>query len=87
MGDQLSVIPSFVGDGMAMALASGLAAADAIAAGQASAEFHAAWARRTGRQMRVARGGAWLMRAMPGLFIVAAGSPAATLAMRATRMR
>lgn len=40
-GDQLPVIPSFVGDGMAVALASGEAAA---------------WVRRTARQMRVAPG-------------------------------
>ena len=87
VGDQLCVIPSFVGDGMAMALASGLAVAEAIAAGQDSAEFHAAWARRTARQMRLASAGAWLMRTMPRTFLGTLGSPAAGLVMRGTRIR
>jgi len=86
VGDQLSVIPSFTGDGMAMAMASGLAAAAAIAAGQGAAAFHAVWRRRSARQMRLAAAGAWLMQRMPGGFVAAMGTPLAALAMRATRV-
>lgn len=87
VGDQVSVIPSFTGDGMAMALASGLAAAQAIVAGQGAAEFHAAWCRRSARQMQLAAAGAWLMRRMPGTFVAAMGSSLAPWAMRGTRVR
>ncbi|WP_376098654.1 NAD(P)/FAD-dependent oxidoreductase [Roseomonas sp. CCTCC AB2023176] len=43
VGDQAAVIPSLTGDGIAMALHSGLAAARAIVAGRPAAEHHAAW--------------------------------------------
>lgn len=86
VGDQLSVIPSFTGDGMAMALASGLAAAQAIGARQGAPAFHAAWRRRSARQMGLAAAGAWLMQRMPGGFVAAMGTPLATLAMRGTRV-
>ena len=39
VGDQLAVIPSFTGDGMAIALFSGIAAAHAALAGESAAEF------------------------------------------------
>lgn len=55
IGDQASVIPSFCGDGVAMALASGLAAAQAIRAGQDAAAHHAAWRRSVAGGMRLAR--------------------------------
>lgn len=87
VGDQLSVIPSFAGDGMAMALASGLAAARAILAGQDSAAFHAQWRRRSARPMRLAGAGAWLMRHLPLGFVAALGSPLAAPLMHATRIR
>lgn len=83
-GDQVSVVQSFVGDGMAMALASGEAAARAILEGQGAAAWHAAWARRTARQMRVASAGAWLMRAAPGVFLRVVGNP---WAARLTRLK
>ncbi len=41
IGDQAAVIPSFTGDGMAMALRSARAAADAILAGRTAARYHA----------------------------------------------
>ena len=41
VGDQLGVIPSFSGDGMALALASGIAAARAVLKGESAAEFQA----------------------------------------------
>jgi flavin-dependent dehydrogenase len=85
VGDQLSVIPSFTGDGMAMALASGLAAAEAILAGEDAPRFHAEWRRRSARPMRLAGLGAWLMRTAPAAFALAA-SPAAAWMARATRI-
>jgi flavin-dependent dehydrogenase len=39
VGDQLAVIPSFVGDGTALALASGIAAARAVLNGQSAQDF------------------------------------------------
>ncbi|HEV3242608.1 MAG TPA: hypothetical protein VGY14_05125 [Methyloceanibacter sp.] len=39
LGDQLAVIPSFTGDGMAIALYSGIAAAQAVLAGDGAASF------------------------------------------------
>jgi flavin-dependent dehydrogenase len=39
LGDQLAVIPSFTGDGMAIALYSGIAAAQAVLAGDTAAQF------------------------------------------------
>jgi flavin-dependent dehydrogenase len=39
VGDQLAVIPSFVGDGTALALASGIAAARAVLKGEGAQEF------------------------------------------------
>ena len=86
VGDQVSVIHSFTGDGMAMALASGLAAAEAMVAGQGASEFHAAWRRRSVGQMRLATAGAWLMRRMPGTFVTAMGTPMAHWAMHGTRV-
>ena len=40
IGDQAAVIPSFTGDGMAMALRSARAAADAILAGRTATRYH-----------------------------------------------
>lgn len=75
VGDQVSVIPSFVGDGMAMALASGGAAARAILDGQGAGAWHTTWRRRSARQMRVASAGAWLMASAPRLFLHTVGHP------------
>lgn len=86
VGDQVSVIPSFTGDGMAMALASGLAAARAIIGGHGAAEFHADWRRRSASQMRVAAAGAWMMQRLPSVFVGVLGTPLAPMAMRATRV-
>jgi len=46
VGDQAAVIASLAGDGIAIALESGLAAATAIAAGKPAADFQHDWARR-----------------------------------------
>ena len=54
LGDQAAVIPSFCGDGMAMALHSGRLAADMVAAGAPAAEFQAVLRADTARQVRLA---------------------------------
>jgi len=41
LGDQLAVIPSFTGDGMSIALYSGIAAAQAVLAGESATQFQA----------------------------------------------
>ncbi len=54
LGDQMAVIPSFTGDGMAMALHSAAQAAAAIRAGETAAQFHRRLRRDLTPQMRVA---------------------------------
>lgn len=54
LGDQAGVIPSLAGEGMGIALASGIAAAEAVAGGVAAPEFQRGFARRTGRPIAVA---------------------------------
>ncbi|RYI99407.1 MAG: FAD-dependent oxidoreductase [Acetobacteraceae bacterium] len=87
IGDQASVIPSFTGEGMALALHSGLAAAAAILAGQPAEAFHAAWRRRSAGPMRWAGLGAWAMQAAPAGFAAAASfAPLARMVARQTRL-
>jgi flavin-dependent dehydrogenase len=62
VGDQLAVIPSFAGDGIAIALASARRVAAAIGAGIAPGAVHAALARDLAPQFRRARLLAALMR-------------------------
>ena len=52
LGDQLAVIPSFTGDGMAIALYSGIAAAQAILAGDDAAHYQQRMLARLRRQFR-----------------------------------
>jgi flavin-dependent dehydrogenase len=54
LGDQMGVIPSFCGEGLAIALHSGAAAGRWIAAGGSSAAFHARMRRDMSRQIRLA---------------------------------
>jgi len=85
VGDQLAVIPSFVGDGIAIALVTGSCAARAIARHESPRAFHAAMRARLATPMRVA--GAlsraigsplgraaviWPARAVPALFTIVA---------------
>ncbi len=56
VGDQFAVVPSFTGDGMAVALHSGRAAARAVLAGQAAEAWQSELARELRRQLLVARG-------------------------------
>jgi flavin-dependent dehydrogenase len=54
IGDQAAVIASLAGDGVAIALESGIAAAEAVLAGQAAPAFQSAFATRARRPLRVA---------------------------------
>lgn len=54
LGDQLAVIPSFTGDGMAIALFSGIAAAQAILAGDGAIAFQQRMLKRLKRQFQLA---------------------------------
>ncbi|WP_164158328.1 hypothetical protein, partial [Sandarakinorhabdus rubra] len=54
LGDQAAVIPSFCGDGMAIALESGRLAAAMLAAGAIAADYQRALLRRTRRPVRLA---------------------------------
>jgi flavin-dependent dehydrogenase len=69
VGDQAAVIPSFCGDGVAMALASGEAAAASLLRGVGPAAHQTAWARRIGGGMRLARGVAALSAHAPRLLL------------------
>jgi flavin-dependent dehydrogenase len=54
VGDQAAVIASLAGDGIAIALESGIAAARAIMAGTPAADFQCEWARRARRPVGLA---------------------------------
>ncbi len=54
VGDQAAVIASLAGDGIAIALESGLAAARAIAGGQSAEDFQRDWAKRARRPIGLA---------------------------------
>jgi flavin-dependent dehydrogenase len=56
VGDQLAVVPSFTGDGMAIALYSGLAAARALLKGQSAADCQRRLVTQLRRQFRLASG-------------------------------
>ena len=75
VGDQLGVVPSFTGDGMAIALYSGLAAARAVLKGQSAADYQRDLIAPLRRQFRLAWGVGRLLDA-PTL------SPAMVLAAR-----
>jgi flavin-dependent dehydrogenase len=87
VGDQVSVIPSFCGDGVAMALGSGRRAAEAILAGRDAASHHAAWGRSVAWQMRIAGVLSALVGRTPGLLVAAAGRAPALAGWAARRTR
>lgn len=79
LGDQMAVIPSFTGDGVAIALHSGARAAGAYMAGAGDKAFHAAMRTDVAAQVRLAAGlsllgrtgfgrmaAVWACRAWPG---------------------
>jgi len=90
LGDQAAVIPSFTGDGMAIALASAELAAETILAGGALEAYRKAFRARASRQMAVA-GALDALAAISGLrtaaIFAASAMPAiASLAAEATRI-
>lgn len=90
LGDQAGVIPSLAGEGMGIALTSGLLAGAAVAAGVGAEAFQRGLARRTGRPIAVARAIlAAAERPMTAPVLVSAMGLApglATLLARATRV-
>jgi menaquinone-9 beta-reductase len=56
IGDQAAVIPSFTGDGMAIALHSASLAAQMFLAGETADRYHSTLQRQLGRNMRLATG-------------------------------
>jgi len=91
VGDQLAVVPSFTGDGMAIALYSGLAAARAVLAGQPAAAYQRELIGRLRPQFRLAGGIGRLLEtpATCGISVAAARllPPLVTRMVAATRLR
>jgi menaquinone-9 beta-reductase len=73
LGDQAAVIPSFCGDGMAIALESGRLAAAMLAAGADADAYQAALLARTRRPVRLAMAALTLARHPIGRFVALAG--------------
>jgi flavin-dependent dehydrogenase len=87
LGDQAAVIPSLCGDGVAMALASGLRAAAVILAGQSAAQHDAAWRAAHAGPMRVAGAMGAAMTRAPGLLVAGAALAPAAARWAARRTR
>jgi flavin-dependent dehydrogenase len=87
VGDQASVIPSFCGDGVAMALHSGLRAADALRRGEPSTAHHARWAAEVRGGMRIAGWLAAVTERAPRLLVGAAALAPGLAAFAARRTR
>ncbi len=81
LGDQAAVIPSFCGDGMAIALHSGRLAADMAAAGATPAAFQARLAGDVARQVRLATMLQRFATSRLGRFALIAGLAAAPAAL------
>ncbi|KQN24941.1 hypothetical protein ASE86_01280 [Sphingomonas sp. Leaf33] len=86
LGDQAAVIPSLAGEGIGIALASGVMAAQAIAAGTSAADYQHGFARRAARPLAAAG----LIRAAAdhrlGTRLLLAGVPIPGLARLAARL-
>jgi flavin-dependent dehydrogenase len=87
VGDQTAVIPSFCGDGVAMALGSGLAASVSVLAGRPARAHHAAWAGAVRGGMRLARLVALLTDHAPRLLVAGAALAPGVVAWSARRTR
>ncbi|GGE20025.1 FAD-dependent oxidoreductase [Polymorphobacter glacialis] len=83
LGDQAAVIPSFCGDGMAMALHGGRLAADMLAAGAAPHHFQARLRRDVSRQVRLAIAVQRFAGTRAGRFALVAGLAAVPAALSA----
>lgn len=87
VGDQAAVVPSFTGDGMAIALHSATLAAEMALAGQAAGEFHRRLRHQLGRGMRAATQLSCAMVSAPGRRMAALGLQLLPNAMRAIANR
>lgn len=87
VGDQTAVIPSCAGEGVAMALHSGLHAGQAILAGQEAAAFHAGWLARIGGAMRWGGAAGGLLGLAPGFVVGVSGALPAVARVIARRTR
>lgn len=83
VGDQVAVVPSFTGDGMAIALHSAMLAAQMALAGSSAAEFHRRLRGHLGRGMRTATRLSRAMVSAPGRGLAAWGLQLLPEAMRA----
>lgn len=88
IGDQAAVVPSFCGDGVAMALGSGLAAAAALGRDVSADAHHTVWASCIAGGMRLAGMLSWLASRAPSLMLAgtALAPGAARWAARQTRL-
>lgn len=82
LGDQAAVIPSFCGDGMAMAIHSGRLAADMLAAGATSHAFQTRLRHDVARQVRLATTLQRFATTAPGRFALITGLAAVPAALR-----
>jgi len=87
LGDQAAVIPSLCGDGIAMALDSGMRAATAILAEHAASQHHESWSARMARPMRIAGAIAGVMGVAPGLLVLGSRVAPGLSRLAAGRMR
>lgn len=91
LGDQLAVVPSFTGDGLAIALASGVAAARAVVASVPASRFQRTMVRKLRLQFRLAGALGALLEtsALSGVTVSAARllPSVARQMIRATRLR
>jgi len=87
VGDQASVIPSFCGDGVAMALASGEAAAMAVRGETTPHTYQAEWARRIRGGMRLAGLVSMLTTRAPRLLVAGVAFAPAVAGWAAQRTR
>lgn len=87
VGDQAAVIPSCAGEGVAMALHSGLAAARAILAGEAAAAFHAGWQARIRGAMGWGGAAGGLLGLAPGFVVGVSGTLPGVVRLIARRTR
>lgn len=87
VGDQAAVIASLAGDGIAIALTSGTAAADSYLRGEAAEQFQRGWSARAARPLRVADGLRWAAETrMPRRVVMGVLSAAPGLARVAARL-
>lgn len=87
LGDQAAVIASLAGDGIAIALSSGIAAADNLLKGGSASDFQQRFTARAARPLRVAQGLRWAAeRRVPRRLLLGAAAIAPALPRLASRL-